>query len=520
MQRDDHSAQRVLFQKTLSIDSVYSPTADIGWQDTMEIALIVGGTGACHIFGRSVPCSEGEIFIIPAHIPHRFFVAESGSFLTIRTLSLRLADWMDGERADSGSPKYCYGVFSDGTFLAYAKLTQRTADEVNRLMDKISIECLGKRSGWIEAVKSYVSLLFITVSRYVESTIKRISDIPRTESVLISSLIGTVEEQIGEQELTLEALAASLYISPSYLSRLFRRYKGQSFSEFIKKYRISRACKLLDETDLTVPEIVAQCGLKDVPSFYKLFGKQTGMTPRQYRNRFKCNPIKENHISNHQKTGEEAMSILNEISANLQIGKAKIVKELVQQALNEGISAKTILEEGLISGMNVVGERFKNNEIYIPEVLIAARALNMGTEIIKPYFGEGGIQTLGRVCIGTVQGDLHDIGKNLVKMMMEGKQLEVIDLGTDVSPETFVKCAIENKCQVICCSALLTTTMGVMKDVVDACVAAGIRDQVKIMIGGAPVNEQFCQEIGADVYTVDAAAAADAALAICQEANA
>ena len=210
------------------------------------------------------------------------------------------------------------------------------------------------------------------------------------------------------------------------------------------------------------------------------------------------------------------MSILTEISENLQKGKAKIVKELVQNALDEGIAPDVILNEALLSGMNIVGEKFKTNEVYVPEVLVAARAMNMGTQILKPHLIASGVTANGRVCIGTVQGDLHDIGKNLVKMMMEGKGLEVIDLGTDVSPETFVQTAIEQKCQVICCSALLTTTMSVMADVVKKAEEAGIRDQVKIMVGGAPVNDDFCNQIGADAYTSDAASAADAAAAFCK----
>jgi corrinoid protein of di/trimethylamine methyltransferase len=210
------------------------------------------------------------------------------------------------------------------------------------------------------------------------------------------------------------------------------------------------------------------------------------------------------------------MSILNEISANLQKGKSKIVKELVQKALDEGCRPAGILNLGLLHGMNIVGEQFKVNEIYVPEVLVAARAMNMGMQILKPHLAEDGVQATGRVCIGTVQGDLHDIGKNLVKMMMEGKGLEVIDLGTDVSPETFVNTAKEQGCQVICCSALLTTTMGIMADVVKAAEAAGIRDQVKIMIGGAPVTDDYCKSIGADGYTVDAASAADMAVGFCQ----
>ena len=210
------------------------------------------------------------------------------------------------------------------------------------------------------------------------------------------------------------------------------------------------------------------------------------------------------------------MSILVEICENLQKGKATIVKELVTQAVEPGINPEQILNEGLLAGMNIVGEKFKNNEIYVPEVLVAARAMNMGVQIIKPLLAAEGVKATGKVCIGTVQGDLHDIGKNLVKMMMEGKGLEVVDLGTDVSPETFVQTAIEQNCQVICCSALLTTTMSVMEEVVKKAEEAGIRDKVKIMIGGAPVSEEYCKKIGADVYTVDAASAADAAVEFCK----
>ena len=210
------------------------------------------------------------------------------------------------------------------------------------------------------------------------------------------------------------------------------------------------------------------------------------------------------------------MSILNDISANVQGGKAKIVKGLVQEALDGGIKAADILNDGLLSGMSVIGEKFKNNEIYVPEVLVAARAMNMGMQILKPYLAEASVAAKGKACIGTVQGDLHDIGKNLVKMMLEGKGIEVVDLGTDVSADDFVKAAIEHDCQIICCSALLTTTMGVMGDVVKAAEAAGIRDKVKIMVGGAPVSEDFCRQIGADCYTVDAASAADAAVELCK----
>ena len=208
------------------------------------------------------------------------------------------------------------------------------------------------------------------------------------------------------------------------------------------------------------------------------------------------------------------MSILTDISEALQKGRAKQIKVLVPQALEEGIPAKQILEEGLLAGMSVVGEKFKNNEVFVPEVLVAARAMNVGAELLKPELAEAGVSAKGKVCIGTVKGDLHDIGKNLVRMMFEGKGLEVIDLGVDVAPEAFVQAAVEHGCQIIACSALLTTTMPAMAEVVKAAQAASIRDKVKIMIGGAPVTQEFCDSIGADAYTPDAAAAAEKAVAL------
>ena len=210
------------------------------------------------------------------------------------------------------------------------------------------------------------------------------------------------------------------------------------------------------------------------------------------------------------------MSILEDISSLLQEGRAKQVVALVRQALDEGMDPKAIMNEGLLAGMAVIGEQFKAGEVYVPEVLIAARAMNMGMAELKDALLAEGVEANGVAVVGTVKGDLHDIGKNLVKMMLEGKGLEVVDLGTDVSPETFVQTAIEQNCQVICCSALLTTTMGVMEDVVKKAIELGVRDKVKIMIGGAPVNEDFCARIGADLYTPDAASAADAAVEFCK----
>lgn len=210
------------------------------------------------------------------------------------------------------------------------------------------------------------------------------------------------------------------------------------------------------------------------------------------------------------------MSTFEEISSMVQKGRAKNVKELVTAALEEGVPAKDILEKGLLDGMSIIGEKFKRDEVYVPEVLVAARAMNAGVELIKSGLAEGGQEAAGVAVIGTVKGDLHDIGKNLVKIMFEGKGFKVIDLGTDVSPEMFINTAIENNADIIGCSALLTTTMSAMKDVVDLAAEKGIRDKVKILIGGAPITQDFCDKIGADGYTLDAASAADMALEFCK----
>ena len=208
------------------------------------------------------------------------------------------------------------------------------------------------------------------------------------------------------------------------------------------------------------------------------------------------------------------MSILNEISEFLQKGRSPKVKELVAQALDEGVSPKEILEQGLLAGMDVIGRKFKANEVFVPEVLISARAMNAGIALLKPHLVEEGVESKGTVVLGTVKGDLHDIGKKLVQMMMEGKGLNVIDLGVDVSAEAFVTAAKGHQADIIACSALLTTTMGEMKSVVEQVRESGL-DHVKVMIGGAPVTQSFCESIGADCYTPDAASAAEAALSIC-----
>lgn len=212
--------------------------------------------------------------------------------------------------------------------------------------------------------------------------------------------------------------------------------------------------------------------------------------------------------------------LVQEISEFLQKGRAKNVKALVQQALDEGINAKEILEEGLLSGMMIIGEKFKKNEVFVPEVLVAARAMNAGMTILEPKLIEIGNEPVGKAVVGTVAGDLHDIGKNLVVMMLKGAGFEVHDLGVDVDADTFIAKAEEVGADVIGMSALLTTTMQNMKSVIDALEEKGLRDKYIVMVGGAPVNDSFAEEIGADKFTPDASTAAEVAKELVAAKNA
>ncbi len=203
------------------------------------------------------------------------------------------------------------------------------------------------------------------------------------------------------------------------------------------------------------------------------------------------------------------MAILEDLTDRVYRGKRKEVGPLVQQALDAGEDPQAILD-AMIVGMDMIGEKFSKGEAFVPEMLVAARAMTAGTDVLKPALASAGAEPLGNAVIGTVKGDMHDIGKNLVRMMIEGKGVEVADLGVDVAPEAFVDyLKAHPECQVLCLSSLLTTTMPNMKATIDAVEEAGLRDQVKIMVGGAPVTQEFADEIGADAYTLDAGGAAE-----------
>ena len=206
------------------------------------------------------------------------------------------------------------------------------------------------------------------------------------------------------------------------------------------------------------------------------------------------------------------MSKIQEIAEAIEGGKSKIISDLVEAAIAEGVAPLEILNAGMISAMSVVGEKFSKEEIFIPEMLVAARAMKRGVETLKPHLGDADTVNIGKVVVGTVAGDLHDIGKNLVAMMIESAGFEVNDLGVDVSIESFLQ-AVESdeKVNIVALSGLLTTTMPAMKDTVAALNASAARGRIKIMVGGAPITPEFCKEIGADAFAADAAAAAQKA---------
>ena len=515
-------ADTPLFINHVTVETVYSPETALSQlhiHDFVEVSIVTAGRGIHRTPDGCAECGAGDTYVIGVGVPHAYFATEDGERPTVCNLVFDPAELFEGEAADPDSPRYCYGLFREDPLTVYVMLTSRTLEDVERTVTRMEKELDRRRPEWEMAVRSYLINVLIMMGRYASQREDTPSSPRPKERLMAMEVTRTVMERYGDSDLTLESIAESLYISKSYLCRIFRRVTGESFGDYLRRVRLEQACRLLRETELTAEQIVYACGLRDVPTFYRQFKSHVGMTPNAYR-REEALPEEAPSIETYftRIKGETNMSIaiLNEISENLQKGKAKIVAELVQKALDEGVAPDAILNEGLLSGMNIIGEKFKTNEVYVPEVLVAARAMNKGTAILKPHLAAAGVQATGKVCIGTVQGDLHDIGKNLVKMMLEGKGLEVVDLGTDVSPETFVQTAIEQNCQVICCSALLTTTMGVMEDVVKKAIELGVRDKVKIMIGGAPVNEDYCKKIGADIYTPDAASAADAAVEFCK----
>jgi len=503
---DSVELNRCVYRDTPSNEAVtssYPPfTAN---NEAIEITVVTEGSGFHRIMNEQTECHVGEMYVFGGGVPHEYFASNENLPLSVVSLSFKVSNVLKGEAANRSSRKYCYGIFRDKAPISYALLNSEAMLRVTSTFNGIQTELEHKNNCWQDAVCAMLRLLMIYLGRYVNMADTAQEDKPK-EWITVSSAIAEINERFGEGDLTLESVASTLFISQSRLSRIFNKVTGQSFPDYVREVRIRHACQLLKNTNLTNEEIVRHCGLKDVPSFYRIFKSCMGMTPGKYRS--------------DQKGGTsetEAQDILDRLSEAVKRGKSQNISEYIDEAIAIGLSPSEILKSGLILGMDSVGERFKKNEVYVPEVLVAARAMNAAITYLKQFISEGEITTVGRVCVGTVQGDLHDIGKNLVKIMLESKGLLVFDLGVDVSAERFIDAAIEHDCRVICCSALLTTTMGVLADVVRLAEKRGIRKKVKILVGGAPVSEDYAASIGADGYTADAATAAELACRFCME---
>lgn len=503
--RQEQRPEPRLSQRLVEFEAKYTPDAEVISCPMTEIDMIVKGNGIHRFFGQSVPCSEGDIYIVQENVPHGFFAAEDGGGLTVRRVRLYIRDWFEGDAALPENPSYCFGVFPDGMTVSYAMLPQNAREEIGTLIDKAFAEVQEQPFEWEYAVRAHLSLLFITVSRFVQSAVQTSTSLPKEHGIMLS-VLRTVDEHFSENDLTLEKIASAHYMSTSVLSRMFGQYMGQPFSVFIRNYRLDQVCRLLRETDEPVNRIVARCGIKDIPSFYRSFGKYAGMTPNQYRKKHTVGAV-----------SGQAVSPCARIAEKVQAGHAKDVSLLITEALEAGYPAHRILDEGLVAGMTAIGEKFNRNEVFVPEVLMAARAMNFGLQILKPALSGGAPEPIGRAVICTVKGDMHDIGKNMVRMMMEGQGIVCCDLGTDVEPARVVEAVRETNADLVCLSSLLTTTMFGMKTVIDALREAGLRDRVKVMVGGAPVTQEFADAIGADAYTDNAAAAAQAALRLLGE---
>ncbi len=496
-----------VFQNTVVCRQIYTPEtelSDLHFHEFIEISIVTEGVGVHCVFNNATECRKGDIYILNAGVPHNYFARSETECPTVCNLLFDAGDWFTGAEARSDDPRFCYGVFRDNPPFSYAVLTPNVLEDVMRPYNLIAQEAAAKRPDWQAAIRSYLTLLLITVERYVNRA-EQLMPLHKNWFV-VSAAIRMATENLSDPGMTLTVIAQTLHLSKSYLSRLFHQVTGTAFSDYLQHIRLLRARRLLKETRLSNAEISAACGLRDLQTFYRIFKEGTGMTPHQFRAAQESDPTV---------SSPRAPALLSAISEALQKGRVRELEDTIRRALTL-LPAEVILNQGLLPGMTVLGQRFRNNEIYIPEVLLASRAMNCALQLLRPLLVGSSKVPVGRVCIGTVQGDLHDIGKNLVRIMLEASGLEVIDLGVDVAPEAFICTAVEKECPLICCSVLLSTSMSAMASVVQCAEQAGVRDRIKILVGGAPVTESFCRQIGADLYGGDAATTAELALALFQ----
>ncbi|MBE7066957.1 MAG: helix-turn-helix domain-containing protein [Ruminococcaceae bacterium] len=508
LKKDDFLSDTPVFQNTQVCTDLY--VHEIGLSrlhqhQFIEISYVVDGVGTHRILNEAYTCRKGSLCILNIAVPHGYFAIEDMPPPVIHNLLFDVSDIFDNELSEIGSKHYMYGLFSSNNFAINISLKPKQLSIVEDLYNSISEEISAGKENWQNVIKAKMHIFLITLKRIIDESADTSSVKFSHEQQAVSTAVQLTNAMYHDSQFTLADVAQALYTSTASASRMFRTVTGEYFSDYLRSVRMRHAVDLVTNTQLSNEEIATRCGYKDLPTFYKQFKNSTGFSPGEYRKatqeREDINTEKESII----------MSILQEISEKLQKGKAKDVAALVTSALEEGVAPEKILNEGLVDGMNIIGGKFRNNEVFVPEVLVAARAMNSGLKVLKPALSNAGVEPIGKAVICTVKGDMHDIGKNLVKMMIEGQGIECVDLGVDVEPAAIVNAVQESGAQIVCLSALLTTTMMGQKEVIDALVAAGIRDKVKVMVGGAPVTQEFADEIGADCYTLDAASAAQQA---------
>lgn len=524
LKKDDFLNDAPVFQNICRQFDVYSESvglSELHQHQFIEISIVTGGTGIHRIWNAEYTCHSGSICILNSAVPHGYFIKDKEADFEVCNLLFDVKDILKGEAARIGSEKYMFGLFSSNNFAVQIMLTQKQLDFIQSIYKNIADEISQKKDSWQEALRSYITLFLISAARIAEENAVHLQREASSDQKAVAKAVQIVNSMYADPDFSLEYIAEALYTSKASASRMFKAVTGEYFSDYLRYIRMEKAAEIIEKTNLPNDEIALQCGYSDVQSFCTQFKNTFGKPPGQYRKlirKEKTDKQKEIYILTEKE--QKQMSILQEISEKLQKGKAKDVTALVTQALEENIAPNVILNEGLVSGMNIIGDKFRNNQVFVPEVLVAARAMNAGLKILKPALSVAGVEPLGKAVICTVKGDMHDIGKNLVKMMIEGQGIECIDLGVDVDPAKIVDTVKESGAQIVCLSALLTTTMMGQKDVIDALIAAGIRDKVKVMVGGAPITQEFADEIGADCYTLDAASAAIEAKRLITELNA
>jgi len=489
--------------KTLHSDTL--GLSDLHQHSFIEISYVEKGCGFHRIWNESFPVSPGDLFVLNVAVPHGFFSMSEENSLLVRSLFFDPKDLYGEEITKIDSEKYLFGLFARNNFTIYLPLKSRQLKHISARFDEIKLETNEKQIDWTDAVHSQLTLLLLQIKRlsYLFDAQKTNRE---TETTLIaSSVLRLVQEHYADPAFSLRNIAEILHRSTASVSRTFHDATGKHFSEYLCFYRMQQASSLLVETELSNEDIASRCGYCDFPSFYKQFHKVIGTTPGEYRKQAKWE-----QQQNPMSAANNPLKYLlyAEIAERLQQCRKSDVAGLVSQALEKGFPPYEILYEGLVHGMNAVAQKYQSNEIYVMEVYGVASTMKESMELLKPHLNESGVHSIGRAVICTVKGDLHDIGKNLVKLMLSAEGIDCVDLGVDVSPSAVVEAVRTHSPQLVCLSALLTSTMMRQKDIITALAEAGLRDTVMVMVGGAPVTQEFADSIGADCYTPDAMTAA------------